>query len=506
MLYLLLVLSIFVIGLLVWLWRWECSSFVRQIDRIPGPPKVPFFGNVFAIPRDGSEFLHTLHVKWVRKYGRIYRTWKGTSAIVSISSPQHVERLLTSQKNIDKSSYYAFLEPWLENGLLLSSGEKWKKDRRLVTPAFHFQILGDFFDVFNRNAVILIDQIVNRLVDSKEMDIFPLISRCTLDIISEAAMGIKINTQIDSDSEYIKAVDRVQEMTRARFYSAEGLLPDWIYFLLTRNGRKHRKYIQTLHAFSMKVLRERKAQLEFAKTIDVVDVKDTSSTKARKRRPFLDLLLETAREGADLSEADILSQVDNFMFAGHDTTSTAITWFLYCMATHPDEQERVYEEIQECFGNSDRSCALEDLRKLKYLECCMKESIRLHPSVANFRRQISEQVQLDDYTIPVGASISVQIYALHHNEELFADPLSFKPERFQVEQSIGRHPFAFIPFSAGPRNCIGQKYAVYEEKAILVALLRKFHFTIDARHRPIKETHGIIMKPANGMPLLITLR
>lgn len=118
-------------------------------------------------------------------------------------------------------------------------------------------------------------------------------------------------------------------------------------------------------------------------------------------------------------------------------------------------QDRVYEEIQECFGDSDRLCALEDLPKLKYLECCMKESIRLHPSVANFRRQISEQVQLDDYTIPVGASVSVQIYALHHNEAVFVDPLSFKPERFQLEQSIGRHPFAFIPFSAGPRNCIG---------------------------------------------------
>lgn len=108
-----------------------------------------------------------------------------------------------------------------------------------------------------------------------------------------------------------------------------------------------------------------------------------------------------------------------------------------------------------CFGDSDRHCALEDLPNLKYLECCMKESIRLYPSVANFRRQISEEVLLGDYTLPVGASVSVQVYALHHNEELFPDPLSFKPERFQMEQSIGRHPFAFIPFSAGPRNCIG---------------------------------------------------
>ncbi|XP_046636807.1 cytochrome P450 4C1-like [Daphnia pulicaria] len=501
--------SLIFVVLVIWYWLWECSSFVRQIDRIPGPPKVPFFGNVFGIPRDGSEFLQTLHVKWVEQYGRIYRTWRGGTAIVAISSPQYIERILTSQKNIDKSSYYAIMEPWLGNGLLLSSGDKWKKDRRLLTPAFHFQILGDFFEVFHRNADILVEQIINQLTDSEEIDIFPMMSRCTLDIISEAAMGIKVNTQTESDSEYIKSIDRVQEMTRGRFYSVLGLLPDWIYFSLTPSGRKLGKHIQTLHSFTMKVLRDRKQQIENAQTdeeIDPVDDSDELTISARRRKPFLDLLLETAKRGTELSESDILSQVDTFMFAGHDTTSVALTWFLYCMATHPEEQERVYEELLECFGDSDRHCALEDLPHLKYLECCMKESIRLYPSVANFRRQISEQVQLGDFTLPVGASVSVQVYALHRNKELFPDPLSFKPERFQKEQSIGRHPFAFIPFSAGPRNCIGQKYAVYEEKAILIALLRKFRFSIDKRHLPVKETHGIIMKPAGGMPLLITLR
>lgn len=115
----------------------------------------------------------------------------------------------------------------------------------------------------------------------------------------------------------------------------------------------------------------------------------------------------------------------------------------------------MYEELRECFDDSDRPCTYEDLSQLKYLECCLKESMRLHPSVATFRRQISEEIQFDDYTVPVGASVLVQIYALHHNEEVFPEPLSFKPERFQKEESVGRHPFAFIPFSGGPRNCIG---------------------------------------------------
>lgn len=106
----------------------------------------------------------------------------------------------------------------------------------------------------------------------------------------------------------------------------------------------------------------------------------------------------------------------------------------------------------------------------------MKESIRLHPSVAAFRRVITEEIQLGDYTIPVGASISVQIYALHHNEEVFPDPLSFKPERFQLEQSTGRHPFAFIPFSAGPRNCIGWFLIRFKKQNISIHLAFSYQF------------------------------
>lgn len=164
---------------------------------------------------------------------------------------------------------------------------------------------------------------------------------------------------------------------------------------------------------------------------------------------------------------------------GHDTTATAITWFLYSMATNQHDQvrnrstnhshsvehllhmvaitqEQVYQEIYDCFGDSDRPCTLEDLPKLKYLECCLKETMRLHPSVPLLRRQLlTEEMKVNGYTIPVGATVQMQVYAVHHDEKHFPDPYAFKPERFLPEQSVGRHPYAYVPFSAGPRNCIG---------------------------------------------------
>ena len=118
----------------------------------------------------------------------------------------------------------------------------------------------------------------------------------------------------------------------------------------------------------------------------------------------------------------------------------------------------VFQELDEVFGDSDRPCTMEDASKLKYLEACIKEGLRLYPSVPIIERTISEDVEVDGHQIPAGASISLLFYALHRNEDFFQDALKFKPERFlQQDNSEGqKHTYAFVPFSAGPRNCIGR--------------------------------------------------
>ena len=111
------------------------------------------------------------------------------------------------------------------------------------------------------------------------------------------------------------------------------------------------------------------------------------------------------------------------------------------------------EELDQVFGDSDRSCTMKDAAQLKYLELCIKEALRLYPSVPNIERTLSEDVELDQYKLAAGTSIFLHFYALHRHEDFFPDPLTFKPERFLSD--TGKHPYAFVPFSAGPRNCIG---------------------------------------------------
>lgn len=194
--------------------------------------------------------------------------------------------------------------------------------------------------------------------------------------------------------------------------------------------------------------------------------------------------------------------------------------------TYVRTQERVREELVRVFGDSDRPCNLDDAAQLKFLECCIKESLRLYPPVPNIKRYIHEDIELESYKIPAGSTISMHIYALHRNDEIFSDPLTFNPERFSNEQSNGRHPFAFVPFSAGPRNCIGketgklallifltyfipnssgQRFAMFEEKVVLSSLLRRYRVTYNmAKHGPPKPCADLVLKPHHGMPLILT--
>lgn len=491
--------------------KWENSSYVRTIDLIPGPPKLPLFGNALSIPLDTHGWLQKVSVEWPKKYDHFYRGWFGFKGYIDISCPLLVEEILSSQKFIDKGSDYDMLMPWLGEGLLTASGNKWRKRRRLLTPAFHFQILDNFFDTFNKSANILCQQLgASQSDDSligKEIDVFPYLKRCTLDIICEAAMGIKVNAQ-QQDSEYLYAVQRFSTVLFEYFISIWSLLPRWMYFM-TKKGKEYQKYLKIIHDFTSKVIRDRKKEMELEEAAkeskDEQEAARESEFEPRKRRAFLDLMLIAAKE-VNLTDTDIRNEVDTFMFEGHDTTACAAVWFLYCMATHPDRQELVRKELDDVFGDSQRPCTIEDATKLKYLECCIKETLRLYPSVPHIKRLNTEDFVLSNgYKIPAGASYSIHIYALHRNDQLFPDPLAFNPERFQLDQSAGRHAFAFVPFSAGPRNCIGQRFAMYEEKVIFSTLLRRFRFTYDtAKHGPALPCADMLLKPHHEMPLKIT--
>lgn len=194
-------------------------------------------------------------------------------------------------------------------------------------------------------------------------------------------------------------------------------------------------------------------------------------------------------------------------FQGHDTTSAAISWTLFLIGADPVIQQKVIDELDEIMcGDRTRSPTMKELLDMKYLECCIKEALRLYPSVPLIARHIREEVKIDNYTIPVGTTAMIVTYMLHRNPEIYPKPEQFNPDRFLPENCKGRHPYAYIPFSAGPRNCIGQKFAILEEKAVISTVLRRFKIESVDRREDLTLLGELILRPKDGLRVRITAR
>ncbi|XP_062431666.1 cytochrome P450 4V2 isoform X2 [Rhea pennata] len=426
-----------------------------------------------------------------------FKIWLGPLPVMVLYDPDSVEVILSSSKHIEKSYLYKFLQPWLGTGLLTSTGDKWRTRRKMITPTFHFAILTDFLDVMNEQGNILVNKL-EKHVDKEPFNVCPDVTLCALDIICETAMGRNVGAQENKDSEYVRAVYRMSDLIQRRQMSP-WLWPDCVYMLF-REGREHERSLKILHSFTDTVIAEKAAELENPKQGKCDADGNCEGRGSQKRKAFLDMLLSaTDGEGNKLSYTDIREEVDTFMFEGHDTTAMAMNWVLYLLGHNPEVQQKVHRELDEVFGKSERPVTMEDLKKLWYLECVVKEALRLFPSVPLFARSLREDCYIKGYQIPKGTNVLVATYALHRDPEIFPDAEEFRPERFFPENCRGRHPYAYVPFSAGARNCIGQRFAQMEEKALLALILRRFWVDCCQKQEELGLTGELILRPKNGI-------
>ncbi|GFW36027.1 cytochrome P450 4V2 [Trichonephila clavipes] len=204
-----------------------------------------------------------------------------------------------------------------------------------------------------------------------------------------------------------------------------------------------------------------------------------------KSKALIDVILKLHFESKELNEEETVKEIVTFILAGFETVAMSMTWALYLIGLRPDIQERIHEELDKVFGEDiDRDATEEDLNQLNYLHCVLMESNRIYPTVPIFGREALKDTVICGYTIPKGASCAVPSYFLHRDENVFPDPEKFDPDRFSPQNSTKIPEGAYVPFSAGPRNCIGQRFAWMEMKTIMSAILRNYTFkSLDSRDK-----------------------
>ncbi|XP_044740008.1 cytochrome P450 3A19-like [Chrysoperla carnea] len=201
------------------------------------------------------------------------------------------------------------------------------------------------------------------------------------------------------------------------------------------------------------------------------------------------------------------NETNVLILAGYETTALSLSFVLLHLAVYKDIQRKLYNEIIEVVGDTNvHSMNVDDLPKLKYMDMVLKESLRLTPTVPIISREASQDIKIGNYTIPKGANILIPIINIHRNPEYWENPLKFDPERFSPENIQNRHPYAYMPFSAGPRNCFGRRYAWIFMKTTLVALLSRYEFHTDINLDTLQFEAGITLRLVNGHQVRITPR
>lgn len=490
---LVLVLSIFVL-LFVLVYDWPSIRTRKLINKIPSYCSTYYF--VLKASRIRPEESLDLLEEILQGNYHITKMWFMGIPNVFISTPEDLEIVMSSMNHITKGREYEALLPWLNEGLLTSTGSKWHTRRKILTPPFHFKILEDCLPVFNRNAALLVMKLMEEAKKGEVFELDPYITLCTLDVICEAAMGINLQAQNNEAKHYVSAVRRMGELVIERV--SNFLLTRYWMFYFSHLYREQKKVLETLHGFTNSVIRERRELYRSQPSIY-----DSNGT-GKRRKAFLDCLIEVAEKNPGLlSDKDIQEEVDTFMFEGHETTSAGITWTTFLLGSNPQIQENAYSELLDIFGDSQRAVTMEDLNNMRYLERVIKEGLRLYPPVSYMSRKLTEDLQLKHFLLPAHSNIVILPYFVHRNPEIYPDPEVFDPDRFLPDEVQKRHPFTYIPFSGGPRNCIGQKFAFMELKVVLSHIIRNFRIETHTRKEDLKLLTGPILR--NVKPIRVKL-
>uniref|UniRef100_A0A663M7Q6 Cytochrome P450 family 4 subfamily B member 1 n=1 Tax=Athene cunicularia TaxID=194338 RepID=A0A663M7Q6_ATHCN len=456
----------------------ERKKLIKALEAFPGPPKHWLYGHNHLVRRElGSVGI----VSWGEEYAYAFPRWFGpVLPSLIIHHPEYAKSILGRMGKSLPNIPYKFLVPWIGKGLLILNGTKWFHHRKLLTPAFHYDVLKSYVDLMSDSVKVMLDKWEKKSMEKKSVELFQDVSLMTLDSIMKCAFSYNTNYY------YIRAVYDLSYLVsnRVQTFSFKD-----IFYDLTRKGHEFQNACKLAHNHTDKVIKERKMLLSSESELDKIQKK--------RHLDFLDILLCTKdANGVGLSDEDLRAEVDTFMFEGHDTTASGISWLFYCLSLYPEHQQRCREEIQGILGDRD-TIEWEDLGKMTYTTMCIKESLRLFPPVPSVSRCLSKPVTFSDgRSLPVG----LNIFAIHRNRDVWEDPEVYDPMRFSPENSTQRHSHAFLPFSAGSRNCIGQQFAMNEMKVALALTLLRFKLCPDPS-KPPRLISQLILRSSNGIHL-----
>ncbi len=435
----------------------------------PGPPGRILVGNALELSRNWMGFL----TDCARKYGDAVFFRFFSVPICLLVHPDYIEHVLvTNPSNFVKSRDYRVLSRVMGEGLLTAEGESWKRQRKLVQPAFYHENIAEY-------GTVMVDCAAQMLTTWEEgvvRDIHKDMTHLTLEIVSRALFGTTVLDRADDVATGLQSM--MEEFTWHANLSF--ILPD---FLPLPVRRRLRRGIQLLDDVFYSMIRARR--------VNPSDQNDLLGALLKMRH----------QDGRPMSDRELRDEMMTLLLAGHETTAVCLSWTWYLLSLNKQTETKLHDELDAVLGDRDPTVA--DIPRLRYTEWVIKESMRLYPPAWGIGRRAVADFEIDGFRLPAGTNIFLMQWITHRDERFYPEPECFRPERWD-ESLQEMHPprFAYFPFGGGPRKCIGASFAMMEAVLLLATCARRFRLELapDAR---IELLPSLTLRPRFGIRMLV---
>jgi cytochrome P450 len=440
----------------------------------PGPRGHLLLGSARDLQRRPLEFLSAL----ARDYGDVAQCRYVVWPMVLVNHPDYIKQVLQERsRSYNKDVIdYRLLRRIAGNGLLVNDGASWLHQRRLMQPAFHHRRIEGFGALMTTATLEMLERWEQRAAPDEPLDAAVEMMRLTLRIVGKALFSVDTSAEGD---EFGQAFSVVNAYLMKIFYQPLLLLP----FVPARGRRQFQRAQARLDAIVDQIIQQRRKQ-------------------PAAHDDLLAMLLEARDEetGEGMDDRQLHAEVATLLIAGHETTAVALSWAWSLLSEHADVERRLHEELDRVLGG--RIPTINDLPNLPYSRMVLEETLRLYPPAWSFSRNAAEDDEIGGYRVPKGTVVLVSPYTMHRHPAFWERPEAFDPERFTPERSAGRPRFAYFPFGGGPRQCIGNQFAMLEAQLVLATVAQRCRLRVVPGH-PVEPEPLITLRLKHG--LLVTL-
>ncbi|KAH8375955.1 hypothetical protein KR200_010759 [Drosophila serrata] len=476
---------------LLWFYfLWSRRRFYLFALKVPGPLGYPLLGMAHWLSRR-EDILNSFAI-FLEKHGSVIFSWLGPIPFMIVSDPQVIQDIFTSPHCINKGIIYKAVDDGAGMGLFSLKDPSWSIHRKLLNPAFSHKVLLSFLPIFNRETALLLDQL-KPLENDGEKDLIPLLQSFTLSVATRKLLNESFflracpfniafilyykETTMGSDAkseENFRSNSLLERYQCALNTMADMCFSPWLNSRFIRQlVGKESQYYQAkteIREFIKKLIQKKM----------IADAKESSlsSIQSSDKNIFLNVATDLLRRGV-FSWKNVVDESNIIVFGAFETTANTVYYTLMLLAMFPEYQEKAFEEIRSLFPNTgDFEVTYTDIQQMVYLDLILNESMRVVPPVPVVSRQTSQDLKLSNgIVIPQGVQIAIDMFHMHRSKKIWGpEAETFNPDHFLPHNMQDKHPYAFIPFTKGIRNCIGWRYALISAKVTLAKLLRNYKF------------------------------